>query len=67
MTNDKVTITGAVVQTYGGQNMRFGISLYKVVERTKLRRWENKFIDELAHMTKASGDPIVKLIKLITL
>lgn len=65
--NDKVTITGAVVQTYGGQNMRLGISPYKVVERTKLRRWEGKFIDELAQMTKASGDPIVKLIKLITL
>lgn len=67
MNNDKVTITGAVIQTYGGQNMRLGIDPYKVVERSKLRRWEDKFIDELAHMTKTSGDPIVKLIKLITL
>lgn len=65
--DDKVTITGAIVQSYGGQNMRLGIDPYKVVERSKLRRWGGKFIDELAHMTKASDDPIVKLIKLITL
>ena len=67
MTNDKVTITGAVVQSYDGHNTTISIDPYKVVERTKLRRWEDKLIDELAHMTKASGDPIVKLIKLITL
>jgi len=67
MTNDKVTITGAVVQSYDGRNTTIGIDPYKVVERSKLRRWEDKLIDELAHMTKASGDPIVKLIKLITL
>lgn len=65
--NDKVTITGAVVQSYDGHNMTIDIDPYKVVERTKLRRWENKLVDELAHMTKASGDPICKLVKLITL
>ena len=67
MTNDKVTITGAVVQSYDGHNTTIGIDPYKVVERSKLRRWEDKLIDELAHMTKASGAPIVKLVKLITL
>ena len=67
MMNDKVTIKGAVVQSYDGRNTTIGITPYQVVERTKLRRWGDKLIYELARMTKASGDPIVKLVKLITL
>ena len=67
MIEQKVTITGAVVQSYDGRNTTISIDPYKVVERTKLRRWEDKLIDELAQLTKASGDPIVRLVRLITL
>ena len=65
--DDKVTITGAIVQSYDGHNTTIGIDPYKVVERSKLKRWEDKFIDALAQLTKPSGDPICKLVKLITL